>query len=180
MRHRLSQLTLLLASLALAALVIGKTGPVALAKQPALMWINPLDLHATLGTLTLAPGNNPGLVLTTPLSTGDNLLVGLQVPPGFAVTGVRICYEPGAQLSSVGGVTLFQHSVPPTVPATVLLQETFVLVNNTPLCVDTTTAVSVDPRESGPLFLRMTIHYIAAESITIRGVGLHLDPVGGG
>jgi hypothetical protein len=145
------------------------------APEAGLLWINPLDLRGGPGVaLSLESAVSPGLVVAG--AAPDVVQAGLQVPPGFAVTGVKVCYVPGVSGSHVSSVQLLQYDVPPTVP-TVVLNDPFVAPASTdPLCVDTSTVVSVDPSAGGPLFLSLGLSLSALDSISIRGIGLQIEP----
>jgi hypothetical protein len=158
----------------------------AAAPQPGLMWINPLDLRlgaASLLTASLDPVDGvgqDGLVITAVGAATEALQVGAQVPPGFAVTGVKVCYLSGAAGGRVGGAQLVEFAVPPAVPGTVLLNDAFVApAASASTCADSTTVVSVDPSAGGPLYVSLGLTFTGADSIVIRGIGLQLEPVAG-
>jgi hypothetical protein len=105
---------------------------------------------------------------------------GLQVPPGFAVTGVKVCFLPGPAGSRVSGAQLFQFAVPPLVPPVTALDEAFAApASSASTCIESTGTVSVDPSAGGPLYVSLGLTFTAGESVVIRGVGLHVQPVTG-
>jgi hypothetical protein len=147
----------------------------ALESLAGLMWINTLDVRAGTSTLALDPAG-PGLLVTG--VADDVLQVGLQVPLGFVIAEVKVCYVAGASGAFINGVSLSQYAVPPTVPPTVL-NAPFVPPGppaaGTLTCIDATPAGPVDP-SSGPVYLSLSIDFPAADAIAIRGIGLQLEP----
>jgi hypothetical protein len=99
------------------------------------------------------------------------------VPLGFVVTGVTVCYGPGAALSFVSGAQLFQFALPPTATTQPLNDALGAPASPAALCVDSATAVSVDPSAGGPVYLLLPLSFNAAEAVTIHGVGLQLAPI---
>jgi hypothetical protein len=148
----------------------------AAAPQPGLMWINPLDFRAGASTLSLDLAG-PGLVVTGAAAGADVVQVGLQVPLGFSVTGAKVCYVSGAT-SYVSSVQLLQYGATPTLPpATLLSSSPAAPTANTLVCVDPTPIAGVDPSAGGAMFLSLGVTFgAAADAITIRAVGLHLEP----
>ena len=162
----------------------------ATAPQPGLMWINPLDLRLgagsglTTGLDRLGDGLGQDGLLVTAAGAIDTeaVQVGLQVPPGFAVTGVKVCYVTGAAGGGVSGAQLLQLTLPPALPATTpVLGDPLPVpaTAGTSTCADSTTAISVDPSAGGHLYLSLGLTFKGAESISIRGLGLQLEPVAG-
>src|SRR5215831_3442941 len=154
------------------------------APQPGLMWINPLELTLGFSSTSTAvldlvgSGTQQGLVVTSTGLTADVLQTGLQVPLGFAITGVRVCYASGATGSFVNAAQLVEFTVPPTLPGATPLNDVLSSPGNaTTTCADTTSAVSVDPSAGGPVYLSLGLTFTANEALVIRGVGLHLSPV---
>ncbi len=155
----------------------------AAAPKAGVMWIDPLSLSlpgTSLGTTSLDPvatGAQQGLAITGAAVGTDVVQVGLQVPLGFAVTGVTVCYLSGANGSSVNNAQLVQFAVPPALPPAVPLTQALAAPGtNVTSCVETTTAVSVDPSAGGPVYLSLGLNFTAIETIVIRGVGLQLEP----
>src|SRR5207249_5238042 len=101
-------------------------------KQPqtGIMWINHLEL---------LPGDSSVIMSNTTGDTatgGGNKVVekGLQVPPGFLITGVRVCYELSNARSFIDQIRLSQVQDPPGT-ALVQLDDATHLVNPGPrLC----------------------------------------------
>jgi len=156
----------------------------ATAPQPGLMWINPLELTLGFSSTSTAvldlvgSGTQQGLVVSSTGLTADVLQTGLQVPLGFAITGVRVCYASGATGSFVNAAQLVEFTVPPTLPGATPLNDVLSSPGNATItCVDTTSAVSVDPSAGGPVYLSLGLTFTANEALVIRGVGLHLSPV---
>ena len=156
----------------------------AAAPQAGVMWINPLALQVvpggTAGTVASFQAVGPaagGLVLTATGAGSDTVQAGVQVPLGFVVTGVTVCYVPGAALSFVSGAQLFQFALPPTAAAQPLNDALGAPATAAAVCVDSATAVSVDPSAGGPVYLSLPLSFNAGEAVIIRGVGLQLSPI---
>jgi hypothetical protein len=156
--------------------------------QEGLLWINPLALQtplsgglpgiATASFETIGAAGSAGLVLTATGAGNAVVQAGVQVPLGFVITGVRVCYVPGPTLSFVSGAQLFQFAVPPVVPPAQPLNDLLPApVSTAALCVDSGTVVSVDPSAGGPVYVSLPLTFTAAEAVIIRGVGLHLSPI---
>ena len=107
---------------------------------------------------------------------GGNKVVwsALEVPLGFVVVGVRICYELTSKGSFISQVRLAQVQNPPS-SALVLLDDP---TNHTavgPLCVDVKSP-TIDP-EKGALLLDLRVRFgSTSDRIAIRGLGLWLTP----
>jgi hypothetical protein len=153
----------------------------------AVMWINPLDLlpgDASVTTTNDAVssgvgGGLAGLVVHSS-TTGENaqsggnkvVWMGIQVPPGWHVTGVRTCYELTSKASFISQVRLDQLQDPPAT-AIVLLDDATDQTNPGPVCVDSQ-ASDIDPA-TGAVFLSYRVNFgNVADRIVIRGVGLRL------
>jgi len=162
-----------------------------------LLWINHLDLvpgdvdviasynstNSGVGATGLA-----GLIITsnTPgdLSTsGGNKVVekGLQVPPGYKVDGVRVCFESSNPTGSfINQVRLSQLQSPPDTRL-VLLDDNTALTNVGPVCVDSAppTGGPIDP-SLGSLLLSLRVNFdattFATDRIVVRSIGLYLVP----
>ncbi len=152
------------------------TGLEAAAPQPGLMWINPLDLRAGTSTLAL-DATAPGLAVSGAGAGSDVVQVGLQVPLGFAVTGVKVCYVSGTAASFLSSVQLLQYAATPVAPpASLVSQSPAAPLASTLTCLDTTPIAGVDPSAGGAMFLSLGVTFNAAEAIVVRAVGLHLEP----
>jgi hypothetical protein len=107
---------------------------------------------------------------------GGNKVVwtALEVPLGFNVVGVRICYELTSMASFISQVRLAQVQNPPS-SALVLLDDA---TNHTavgPVCVDVK-APTIDP-EKGSLLLDLRVNFgSTSDRIAIRALGLWLTP----
>src|SRR5437762_5167697 len=140
-------------------------------KQPqtGIMWINHLEL---------LPGDSSVIMSNTTGDTatgGGNKVVekGLQVPPGFLITGVRFCYELSNARSFIDQIRLSQVQDPPGT-ALVQLDEATHLVNPGPVCVDSA-PTTVNP-ELGAVRLDLRVNFgDTSDKIVVRAVGLHLE-----
>lgn len=105
---------------------------------------------------------------------GGNKVVetALEVPPGFRIAKVRICFENSNPRSHISQVRLAQVQNPPSV-AVVKLDDPTQLNMPGPVCVDSQPAV-VDPA-AGPVLLSLRLNFKdTSDKIVIRGLALHL------
>ena len=140
-------------------------------KQPqtGIMWINHLELLP--GDASVIMSNTTGDTATG----GGNKVVekGLQVPPGFLITGVRVCYELSNARSFIDQIRLSQVQDPPGT-ALVQLDDATHLVNPGPVCVDSA-PTTVNP-ELGAMRLDLRVNFgDTSDKIVVRAVGLHLE-----
>ncbi len=158
------------------------------ANQTATMWINHLDLvpgGAEVQTLYSSVSSGvgtglSGLIVTSTsvgevFTTGGDKMIekGLEVPPNYKITGVRICYESSSAASFISQVRLSQLQNPPSTTA-VLLDDGTDLTNVGPVCVNSA-ATSVDP-SLGAVRLGLRVNFGATtDKIVIRGLGLLLQ-----
>src|SRR6266516_973154 len=140
-------------------------------KQPqtGIMWINHLEL---------LPGDSSVIMSNTTGDTatgGGNKVVekGLQLPPGFLITGVRVCYELSNARSFIDQIRLSQVQDPPGT-ALVQLDDATHLVNPGPVCVDSA-PTTVNP-ELGAVRLDLRVNFgDTSDKIVVRALGLHLE-----
>src|SRR5438552_9656445 len=140
-------------------------------KQPqtGIMWINHLELLP--GDASVIMSNTTGDTATG----GGNKVVekGLQVPPGFLITGVRVCYELSNARSFIDQIRLSQVQDPPGT-ALVQVDDATHLVNPGPVCVDSA-PTTVNP-ELGAVRLDLRVNFgDTSDKIVVRAVGLHLE-----
>jgi len=178
-------------------LVLGTTSQIALAKskpppppppQPSetfTMWINHLDFVPADPTVTTSFDLNTNVgtgLLIGSTTTGIDQTVekGLQVSPGFLISGVRVCYELSSSSSFISNISLVRLKNPPT-GLSLLLNDTTDLIDKGPICVDSAApSNSIDP-SLGAVRLRLVVNFASdKDSIVVRAVGLHLvlDPNG--
>ena len=154
------------------------------------MWINHFDLlpgdpsvKTSFNAVSSGVGGGlTGLVIesTTTGETGQGggnkvVHMGLQVPPGYSIQGVRVCYELSNKRSFISQIRLAQVQTPPQ-SAVVRLDDGTDLTNPGPICVDSA-ATSVDP-SSGEVLLSLRVNFgNTADKIAIRALGLHLSPM---
>jgi len=152
------------------------------------MWINHLDFlpgdpSVTTSFNAVSSGVGGGLsgliiqsnTLGNTASSGGNKVVekGLQVPPGYLIKGVRLCYELSNARTFFTQTRLDQVQDPPS-KSIVLLDDGTHLTNPGPVCVDSQPA-SVDPsRGAVRLSLRINTGN-TSDRIVLRAVGLHLE-----
>ena len=122
-----------------------------------------------------------GAVITSPPNSGlENVRLALQVPPGYTVKDVRICYKlSNAFRSFINGIRIAQLNPTPN-SAVVVLEAGTDLTSSNPdgVCVSTGRCKIIDPIVS-PLFLSVKVKFgSSSDEIHIRGLGLHLEPKG--
>jgi len=166
------------------------------ASQSAVMWINHLDFLAGdtdvvtsfNATSSGVGGGLSGLIIQSTTAgensvSGGNKVVelGLEVPPGWLLRGVRVCYELSNARSFISQIRLAQVQDPPAI-ALVHLDDATDLVNPGPVCVDSAQLTgSETDRSVGSVLLSLRVNFDAAgilgagaDRIVLRGVGLHL------
>lgn len=161
-----------------------------LATRKMIMWVNHFDLLPGDPSVTTSfnavnsgvGGGLTGLVIQSS-TTGENaqgggnkvVHMGLQVPPGYSIRGVRVCYELSNKRSFISQIRLAQVQTPPQ-SASVLLDDGTDQTNPGPICVDSA-AANVDPRV-GEVLLSLRVNFgNTADKIVVRALGLHLSPL---
>jgi hypothetical protein len=151
------------------------------------LWVNPLDLVAGDASVTTTSnavdsgvgGGLAGLVVHSS-TTGEDaqgggnkvVWMGLQIPPGWRVVGVRVCYELSSARSFISQIRLDQLQDPPAT-AVVLLDDPTDLVAVGPVCVNSQ-STDIDPR-AGAIFISFRVNFgRVGDAIVIRGVGIRL------
>jgi len=129
-------------------------------------------------------GGLSGLVVTSTTTGeeadgGGNKVIeqGVQVPPGFLVSGVRVCYELSSSLSYISQIRIGQLQDPPDT-ALMMLDDGTDLVDVGPICVNSAEPFSgpINPAE-GALRLSLRVNFgDINDSIVVRGVGLLIVP----
>ncbi len=151
------------------------------------MWVNHLDLLAgdpsvitSFNAISSGVGGGLSGLIIQSTTTGDTapsggnkvVEMGLEVPPGFIIKGVRVCYELSNRRSFITQIRLAQVQDPPG-SALVLLDDGTNQTNPGPVCVDSATA-SVDP-SLGSVLLSLRVNFgNSSDRIVVRAVGLHL------
>jgi hypothetical protein len=158
--------------------------------QKKIMWINHFDLlpgdpSVTTSFNAVSSGVGGGLtgLVVHSSTTGENaqgggnkvVHMGLQVPPGYLIKGVRVCYELSNKRSFISQIRLAQVQTPPA-SAIVRLDDGTDQTNPGPICVDST-ATTVDP-SLGEVLLSLRVNFgNTSDKIVVRALGLHLSPV---
>lgn len=144
-------------------------------------WINHLDFLPGSDVDTkfdIVSVRGGGLAITPAAATPLSSFVqqGLQVPAGYLVNGVRVCYAQTGD-SYIDRVTLLQLQDPPTGVDSVLDDEiTFNGTDPGPVCMNTAPQRPFDPN-AGALSLRLGVDFVDdTDSIVILGVGLLTVP----
>jgi len=153
------------------------------------MWINHFDLlpgDSTVLTSYYETSPSPlgggalGGVVIKSTTLGDrgaggsnkDVHMGLQVPPGYLIKGVRVCYELSAK-SFITQIRLSQVNDPPS-SATVLLDDGTDRTAAGPISVDSTKC-SVDPSR-GAVLLSLRVNFSdLSDWIVVRALGLYLE-----
>ena len=151
------------------------------------MWVNHFDLlpgdpSVTTSFNAINSGVGGGLtaLVIQSSTTGENgqgggnkvVHMGLQVPPGYVIRGVRVCYELTNKRSFISQIRLSQIQSPPQ-SAIVLLDDGNDQTNPGPICVDSA-STNINP-EAGEVLLDLRVNFgNTADKIAIRAVGLHL------
>ena len=124
-------------------------------------------------------GGLSGLIITSSTlgdeaEGGGNKVVetALEVPPGFDIVSVRICYENSNPRSFITQTRLAQVQNPPST-ALVLLDDPTHLNAAGPVCVNSQTTL-VDPAK-GSVLLSLRLNFgDTSDKIVLRAVGLNL------
>ena len=175
-----------------AAKVSAKVGKIdtKLVQRKTIMWVNHFDLLPGDPSVTTSfnavnsgvGGGLTGLVIQS-TTTGENaqgggnkvVHMGLQVPPGYSIRGVRVCYELSNKRSFISQIRLAQVQTPPQ-SALVKLDDGTDQTNPGPICVDSATT-TVDPG-AGEVLLSLRVNFgNTADKIVVRALGLHLSPL---
>ncbi|HKQ79953.1 MAG TPA: hypothetical protein VJ810_40040 [Blastocatellia bacterium] len=166
-----------------------QTGESVVAPNRRVMWINHFDLlpgdpSVITSFNAISSGVGAGLTGLVIQSTtrgdtspgGGNKVahMALEVPPGYLIKGVRVCYELSSEKSFITQIRLAQVKNPPS-SATVVLDDG---TNHTavgPICVDSATT-TVDPG-AGAVLLSLRVNFAdPSDRIVVRALGLHLIP----
>lgn len=161
-----------------------------LAEKRPIMWVNHFDLlpgdpsvKTSFNAVSSGVGGGLTALVIESTTTGENaqnggnkvVHMGLQVPPGYSIRGVRVCYELSNKRSFISQIRLAQVQTPPQT-AIVLLDDGTDQTHSGPICVDSA-ATSVDPA-AGEVILSLRVNFgNTADKIAVRAVGLHLSPV---
>lgn len=158
--------------------------------QKTIMWVNHFDLLPGDPSVTTSfnavnsgvGGGLTGLVIQSS-TTGENaqgggnkvVHMGLQVPPGYSIRGVRVCYELTNKRSFISQIRLAQVQNPPQT-AIVMLDDATDQTNPGPICVDSA-STNVNPA-LGEVLLDLRVNFgNTADKICVRALGLHLSPL---
>ena len=158
--------------------------------KKAIMWINHFDLlpgdpsvKTSFNAVSSGVGGGLTALVIESTTTGENaqgggnkvVHMGLQVPPGYSIKGVRVCYELSNKRSFISQIRLAQVQTPPQT-AVVLLDDGTDQTNPGPICVDSA-ATTVDP-SAGEVILSLRVNFgNTSDRIAVRALGLHLSPV---
>jgi hypothetical protein len=167
-----------------------KTSKAIRPSRKTIMWVNHFDLLPGDSSVTTSfnavssgvGGGLTGLVIQSS-TTGENgqgggnkvVHMGLQVPPGYSIRGVRVCYELSNKRSFISQIRLAQVQTPPQT-AIVRLDDGTDQTNPGPICVDSA-PTTVDPT-LGEVLLSLRVNFgNTSDKIVVRALGLHLSPV---
>ncbi len=180
-----AKLAMLIAAIALCTVPMALEGQ--RPNQPVVMWINHLDLLpgdpsvlTSFNAVTSGVGGGlSGLIIQsttlgdTALGGGNKVIEkGVQVPPGYLITGVRACYELTSSASFITQIRLDQLQNPPAT-SLVLLDDGTDQTAVGPVCVDSQ-PTSIDPSK-GEVRLSLRVNFgNTSDKIVLRGLALHL------
>ena len=158
-----------------------------MSQRKTVMWIDHLDLLpgdpsviTSFNAINSGVGGGLSGLIIQSSTTGDTAPGGgnkvvemaLEVPPGFLIKGVRVCYELSNARSFITQIRLAQVQNPPST-ALVLLDDGTNLTDPGPICVDSA-PTSVDPA-AGAVLLSLRVNFgDTLDKIVVRSVGLHL------
>jgi hypothetical protein len=158
-------------------------------QRPRVMWINHFDLlpgdpSVTTSFNAVSSGVGGGLtaLVIHSSTTGENaasggnkvVQTGLQVPPGYRIRGVRVCYELTSTKTFISQIRLAQVGNPPS-SASVQLDDGTDQTNQGPICVNSA-STNVDP-SAGEVILSLRVNFgDTSDRIAVRAIGLHLSP----
>jgi hypothetical protein len=155
---------------------LGMVGLSQVARADEVMWINHLDFVPGDSAVQTATAPGGGLTIQTipqiPLVYGGKVEKGLEVPPGYLVTGVRVCYTTvySGSISEISITQLWDSTAAVTVP----LHQLAVLTNPVFACADTTAAALIN-QDNGPLRLTFGVSLpMPNDAVVLQGVGLYL------
>lgn len=155
--------------------------------QKKVMWINhfallPGDPSVTTSYNAVSSGLGlTGLVIHSS-TTGENaqgggnkvVHMGLQVPPGYLIKGVRVCYQLSNKRSFISQIRLAQIQNPPA-SAIVMLDDGTDQTNPGPICVDSATT-TIDPGK-GEVLISLRVNFgNTSDIIVVRALALNLSP----
>ena len=154
----------------------------AAAPQPELLWIDHLGFFVDAASgLSASFVANPlggwsGLVIRAVRAVADQIIVtGLQVPPGYNVTKVRICYQLSGAASFITHIKITQLTSPSS--GIEVLTDLNDNSSTIPICADSIAAAAPIIPSNGPLRLNLGATIAnPADLIVIRAVGLYLEP----
>lgn len=158
-------------------------------RRDQIMWINHLgflagdpSVRTSFNAVSSGVGGGlSGLIIesnavgdTAPSGGNKVIETGLQIPPGYIVTGVRTCFELSNSRSFITQTRLAQVQNPPG-SASVLLDDGADLNGAGPTCVDSQ-VTSVDQAQ-GAVLLSYRVNFAnTSDRIVLRAVGLRLRP----
>jgi hypothetical protein len=159
----------------------------AIPPKKMIMWINHFDLlpgDPSVTTSFNAVSSGLGLtgLVVHSSTTGENasgggnkvVHMGVQVPPGYLIKGVRVCYQLSNKRSFISQIRLAQIQTPPS-SAVVKLDDGTDQTNPGPICVDSQ-PTTVDP-SLGEVLLSLRVNFgNTSDIIVVRALGLQLTP----
>jgi hypothetical protein len=157
------------------------------APRKTIMWVNhfallPGDPSVTTSFNAISSGVGGGLtgLVIQSSTTGDHaqgggnkvVHMGLQVPPGYLIRGVRVCYELSNKRSFISQIRMAQVQTPAQ-NAIVKLDDGTDQTNPGPVCVNSATT-TIDP-SLGEVLLSLRVNFgNTSDKIVVRALGLHL------
>ena len=155
----------------------------AVAPKARLLWISHLDARPReahgLTTSNGTPiGATSGFVIRPTTAGVDRVLEqGLQVPPGFAIKRIAICYQVSNLASFISHIKLTQLTGPDSYSE--VLNDPGDKTSTSATCVDSTDAPALIDPNQGPVRLNLGVTFTSmTDLIMIRAIGLYLEPIG--
>jgi hypothetical protein len=153
-----------------------------------MMWVNHFDLLPEDSSVTTTCSNNdigadfPDLVIQSS-TTGAKakngawkcVHMGLQIPPGYKPTAVRLCYQLSNTRSFISGIHLSQVLAPYT-GALIKLNDNTAQNKLGPVFADSQSVPPIDP-SLGVIILELLVNFgNTSDKIMIHALGLNLYP----
>jgi len=165
------------------------TNVVGTARGTNLLWLNHFELlpgdasvQTTFDSTSSGVGGGLTALVVHSTTTGDigssggnkEVQMAVEVPPGYDIIGVRVCYELTSTNSFIDQIRLAQVQDPPAV-ALVELDDATHLSQTGPVCLDSQSTL-IQP-ELGAVLLSLRVNFgSTADLIAIRGLALIVRP----
>jgi hypothetical protein len=176
---------------AFAVIAAGFSQGVSEAQTTTTMWINHLDflpgdpsVQTSFNAVNSGVGGGLSGLIIESTTTGEeaqgggNKVVqkGLVVPPGYLISGVRVCYESDSTDTFISQIRLSQLQDPPST-ADVVLDDGTDQAGYEPICANSVAPPALIDPALGGLRLSFRVNFgDTSDRIVLRGVALLLEP----